>query len=813
MIPDKTTIVLLAALVLASGILIPITSAVENITRGENQTTDLLAPGILPEGDENSTGLDDNGKNGSENLTFSKSGLSPVNTTKPEPEYQSIVYAAGSPVADFNATPISGPAPLSVQFTDTSTGSPTSWSWNFGDEWWNARRYPGGVVMPDGTILVMGGAGDKDFSDDPSYQSLNWRLYNDTWKSTDYGATWTLVNGSSGWTARRAASVAVLPDGTIVLIGGHDYLGYKNDVWHSTDQGATWTCVNSNGGWTLREGMAITVLSDGSIIISGGTLANGMNHFNDVWRSSDKGVTWTRVIEHAAWVQRFGHTMTTLPDHSVILTGGYIFGGGYPRDMWRSTDYGTSWTQVSAKNVLGRYLRSSAVLPDGSIVLSGGSEGASYYKDIWRSADNGTTWSLVNWNCSWSKRNAHSSVVTPDGSIVLMGGSDDQSGGYMSDVWRSTDSGVSWTFMGQAPANSPDQNPLHNYTKPGIYTVSMKATNVFGSNREVKVGYVTVGEPVLEAKFSATPITGTVPLVVTFTDLSTGSPTSWSWDFGDGNTSTEQNPVHTYYTYGTHPVNLTISDGSGSNFTEKPAYIFGTGGTYLVFVEGVGDYPGTANDLTDTVPLAQNFYTEIQGSSGDTTWTGYDEHYNESAGSKFWSVSEPSAIKADYADFALFAGHGNQLEIDFGTNNSFQELYANDMEFGNTKAKWVTFASCLVLNRSDWTNMKPVFKGLHILNGYDTEGFPYREQGTQFAERMKGENPYPVQNIRDAWMLTLMDTINVANKEKYYGAWMWADPCGEDYLPGYGKFCHAPSMTEGEYDIQYLLFNLVTGSE
>ena len=114
----------------------------------------------------------------------------------------------------------------------------------------------------------------------------------------------------------------------------------------------------------------------------------------------------------------------------------------------------------------------------------------------WRSTTNGTTWSLVNGNCPWSKRNAHSSVVTPDGSIVLMGGSDHQSSGYKNDVWLSDDKGVTWTLMGQGPANSPDQNPLHTYTKPGIYTVSMKATNAYGSNREVKVGYIEVGEPV-----------------------------------------------------------------------------------------------------------------------------------------------------------------------------------------------------------------------------------------------------------------------------------------------------------------------------
>lgn len=310
------------------------------------------------------------------------------------------------------------------------------------------------------------------------------------------------------------------------------------------------------------------------------------------------------------------------------------------------------------------------------------------------------------------------------------------------------------------------------------------------------------------ADFTATPLTGTVPLNVTFTDLSTGSPTSWLWDFGDGGISTAQNPGHTYNSYGTHPVKLTVTNGGSSNTSIKPAYIMGTGGTYRVFTEGVGDYPGLENDLSATVPLAHNFYTGIQGSGGDTTWTGYYEHVNESAGSKYWSASESSGIKADDADFALFAGHGNNLTIVFGTDNSFQELNANDMRFGTTRAKWITFASCLVLNQTHHDDMNQVFHGLHILNGYDTIGFPYSDQGSQFAQRMTGKN-HPIDKIREAWKNTLIDTIIVETKEKYSGAWMWAEPCSEDYLPGYGTFCSAPVIREGAYDVRYGSFALV----
>ena len=60
--------------------------------------------------------------------------------------------------------------------------------------------------------------------------------------------------------------------------------------------------------------------------------------------------------------------------------------------------------------------------------------------DVWRSADNGATWTQVNASAGWTARWAHTSVAMPDGSIVLMGGSD---GGYKHDVWRFRPAGSS----------------------------------------------------------------------------------------------------------------------------------------------------------------------------------------------------------------------------------------------------------------------------------------------------------------------------------------------------------------------------------
>jgi gliding motility-associated-like protein len=75
------------------------------------------------------------------------------------------------------------------------------------------------------------------------------------------------------------------------------------------------------------------------------------------------------------------------------------------------------------------------------------------------------------------------------------------------------------------------------------------------------------------ANFSANNTTGCSPLIVQFTDQSTGSPTSWHWDLGNGSTSTIQNPTSTYTTPGTYTIKLIATNASGSNTITKTSYI------------------------------------------------------------------------------------------------------------------------------------------------------------------------------------------------------------------------------------------------
>ncbi len=75
------------------------------------------------------------------------------------------------------------------------------------------------------------------------------------------------------------------------------------------------------------------------------------------------------------------------------------------------------------------------------------------------------------------------------------------------------------------------------------------------------------------ANFSGTPTSGTAPLEVSFTDLSNGEIDSWLWTFGDGGTSTDQNPTYTYYDHGIYTVSLEVTGPGGSDADTKNNYI------------------------------------------------------------------------------------------------------------------------------------------------------------------------------------------------------------------------------------------------
>lgn len=136
----------------------------------------------------------------------------------------------------------------------------------------------------------------------------------------------------------------------------------------------------------------------------------------------------------------------------------------------------------------------------------------------------------------------------------------------------STNTPTSWAWDFGDGNTSTDQNPTNVYSTPGTYTVALVATNGVGSDTETKVDYITVlGAPV--ADFSGDTLTGPVPLTVNFTDLSTNTPDTWFWDFGDGGSSASQNPTYIYAYTGVYTVTLTASSSAGSDSETKIDYI------------------------------------------------------------------------------------------------------------------------------------------------------------------------------------------------------------------------------------------------
>jgi len=132
----------------------------------------------------------------------------------------------------------------------------------------------------------------------------------------------------------------------------------------------------------------------------------------------------------------------------------------------------------------------------------------------------------------------------------------------------------SWDFGNGTVASS--QNPSVTYVNPGTYTVKLIVRNTSGSNATIKTNYITV-YPYPSPKFTSNLTLACAPVTVQFTDQSTagqGAITSWTWDFGDGSNSGQQNPAHTYTQNGYYNVGLKVTNSGGCSYaTSVPRYL------------------------------------------------------------------------------------------------------------------------------------------------------------------------------------------------------------------------------------------------
>ena len=113
----------------------------------------------------------------------------------------------------------------------------------------------------------------------------------------------------------------------------------------------------------------------------------------------------------------------------------------------------------------------------------------------------------------------------------------------------------------------------------------MKNDNATG-NSTTKTNYITVlHNPLPVAGFTMNTSSGDVPLTVAFTNTSTGNNIySIQWDFGDGNTSTSQNPTHTYTSVGTYMVTLTVTNDGGPSSIQNTVTVLNNALPVALFV-------------------------------------------------------------------------------------------------------------------------------------------------------------------------------------------------------------------------------------
>lgn len=195
------------------------------------------------------------------------------------------------------------------------------------------------------------------------------------------------------------------------------------------------------------------------------------------------------------------------------------------------------------------------------------------------------------------------------------------------------DQPLSYTWDFGDGAYGEGVNPTHIYTQNKDFLVTLTVVDNDGSTGSTTQTITVIDTPPV-ADFTASPTYGSEPLTVNFTDASTSHDgiTSWNWTFGDGETSTEQNPIHTYTSAGLYTVSLTVSEADGDNHTE-------TKFPYIIVDDSV---PTASFTHSPSNPLEGNLITfDASGSKGYDQPLSYSWNFND--GTLLANSTDPTA--------------------------------------------------------------------------------------------------------------------------------------------------------------------------
>jgi len=493
-----------------------------------------------------------------------------------------------TPVANFTANTTTGLNPASVQFTDTSNNTPTSWLWDFGDGTTSTDQNPTHVYNTPGTytvtLIATNNAGSSTLAQTDYIKVFN---------SINPSVTATPNEGYYNKTVNVSLS-SDQPDAVIYYTtDGSDptdtsntsRLPYSDPIPISNNTILNFAAVNSGGVWSSRY--TKNYIIDTSVPYASANPTEG-NYAGSV-------------------------TVTlTGADADTLTTVYYTTDGSDPRTSTTATAYTNPITLLSTTTL--KY-----------IAVDQASNWSQEYTQTYTIVNT----PVANFTANSTKGTAPLDVQFND---------------------TSSNTPTSWLWDFGDGTTSTDQNPTHIYNTPGTYTVTLTTTNLAGNSNLTLTNYITLDWPVPVANFTVNATSGTTPLDVQFTDISTGNVTSYTWNFGDGSTSTDQNPTHTYNTPGTYTVTLTVN-GPGGSTTE----------TFTDYVKVEWPVPVanfTVNATSGTAPLDVQF-TDI--STGNVT--SYIWNFGDGSTSTDKNIEHVYSVPGSYTVILTVTGPGGVTSL------------------------------------------------------------------------------------------------------------------------------------------------------
>ena len=569
-----------------------------------------------------------------------------------------------TPVANFTTSPTTGSAPLQVHFNDTTSNNPTSWYWNFGDGTNSTLENPTHTYNTPGTYTVALTATNADGTNTTSQTiTVNWPtpVVNFTTNATSGTAPLNVQfnDQSTGnitsyaWNFGTDSNVdSTLQNPTYTYNTPGTYT-VTEIVTGPVGTNNTTTTINVN--WPTPTANFTTNTTTGTAPLqvqfndkSNGNITSYNWNFGDGNTSTDENPTYSyntpgtyTVTETVTGPGGTNNTTNTItvnwPTPTANFTTNTTNGtaplqiqfndnsnGNITSYNWNFGDGNTSTDEnpTYSYNTPGTYTVTETVTGPGG-------------------TNNTTNTITVN----WPTPTANFTTNTTNGTAPLQVQFNDNSTGNITSY--------NWNF-GDGNT-STDENPTYTYNTPGTYTITETVTGPGGTNNTTNT--ITVNWPTPIVNFTTNTTTGTAPLNVQFNDQSTGNITSYAWNFGDGNTSTDENPTYSYNTPGTYTVTETVTGPGGTNNTTNTITV--NWPTPIVNF--------TTNTTTGTAPLNVQFNDQSTGNITSYAWNfGTDSNVDSTLQNPTHTYNTPGT----YTVTETVTGPG-------GTNNTTTTINVN----------------------------------------------------------------------------------------------------------------------------------------